>query len=53
MRRRGEQLASVRDVCGAVAAGEQAIVPDAMEALWQHVDQEAADELVGARVIAL
>ena len=28
-------------------AGEQAIVADAMEALRQHVDQEAADELVG------
>ena len=47
-RRHGEQLASVRNVCGAIAAGEQPIVPDAMEALRQHVDQEAPDELVSA-----
>ena len=46
-RRHGEQLASVRNVCGSVAAGEQPIVSDAMEALRQHVDQEAPDELVG------
>ena len=43
----GEQLASACDVGGAVAVGEQAIVSDAMEALGQHVDQEATDELVG------
>ena len=29
------------------AAGEQAVVPDAVEAAWQDVDEEAADELVG------
>jgi|SRR6267142_4103678 hypothetical protein len=46
-RRHGEQLARVRNVCGSVAAGEQPIVSDAMEALRQRVDQEAADELVG------
>ena len=28
-------------------AGEQAVVADAMEPAWQHVKQEAADELVG------
>jgi hypothetical protein len=28
-------------------AGEQAVVPDAMEAVRQDVQQEAADELVG------
>ena len=43
----GEQLARVRDVFGSVAAGEQPIMSDAMEALWQQVDQEAANELVG------
>ena len=46
-RRHGEQLAHVRNVFGAAAAGEQPIVPDAMEALRQHVDQEAPDEFVG------
>src|SRR5580700_2593967 len=42
-----EQLASARDVVGAFAAGEQAIVADAMEACRQHVHEKAADELVG------
>ena len=46
-RRHREQLASACDVGGAVAVGEQPIVSDAMEALGQHVDQEATDELVG------
>jgi hypothetical protein len=46
-RRQGEQLARVRNVSGSVAVGEQPIVSDAMEALRQHVDQEAPDELVG------
>src|SRR5216683_4097592 len=45
-RRQGEQLARVRNVFGSVAIGEQPIVSDAMEALRQHVDQEAPDELV-------
>jgi hypothetical protein len=34
-----EQLARVGNVCGAGAVGEQPIVPDAMEALRQHVDR--------------
>ena len=46
-RRRGEQLARVRDVCGFVSIAEQPIMSDAMESLRQHVDQEAPDELVG------
>ena len=46
-RRHGEQLASVGNVCGAVEAGEQPIMSDAVEAFRQHVDQEAWDELVG------
>ena len=41
-----EQLAGARDVVGALAAGEQAIVADAMEACGQHVHEKAADELV-------
>src|ERR1700688_2207709 len=32
------------DVTGALAAGEQAIVADAVEARRQYVDQESADE---------
>ena len=43
----GEQLAGSRDVVGAGAVGEQAVVADAVEAVRQHMDQEAADELVG------
>src|SRR5262245_7504292 len=31
---------------GAIAAGEQAVVADAVKALGQDVDEEAADELV-------
>ena len=45
--RHREQFARVRNVFGSVAVGEQPIVADAVEALRQHVDQEAADELVG------
>jgi hypothetical protein len=44
----GEQFARACDVVGARAFGEQAVVADAMEAFWQHVDQESADELVRA-----
>jgi len=47
-RRRREQRAGQRDIELAAAAGEQAIVTDAVEALGQNVEQEAADELVGA-----
>jgi hypothetical protein len=42
-----EQLADTRDIVGACRAGQQAVVTDAVEALWQHMHQEAADELVG------
>jgi hypothetical protein len=45
----GEQLTSACDVVGASAFGEQAVVADAMQAFWQHVDEEAADELVGGK----
>ena len=41
-----EQLACSRDVGSPAAVGEQAVVADAVEAAWQHVDEEAADELV-------
>src|SRR5258708_40248618 len=42
-----EQLAGTSDILGAVLAGEQTVVADAMKALRQDMDQEAADELVG------
>ncbi len=42
-----ELLADTRDVVGANAFGQQPVVADAMQALGQHVDEEAADELVG------
>ena len=45
--RQREQFAGTSDVLGALAAGEQAIVADAMEACGQHVHEKAADELVG------
>ena len=44
--RSGEQLTRVGDVVGARAFGEQAIVADGMQAFWQDVDEEAADELI-------
>jgi len=41
-----EQLAGAIDVVGAGGLGEQAVVADAVQALGQDVDEEAADELV-------
>jgi hypothetical protein len=46
-RRHGEELTGAGDVVAAGAAGEQAVMADAMEAVWQHMDEEAADELAG------
>src|SRR5215471_10607283 len=43
----GKQLARACDVVGASVFGEQAVMADAVEAFGQHVDEEAADELVG------
>src|ERR1019366_8940101 len=45
--RHGQQLTDPCDIVGAGAMSEQAVVADAMEAARQHVDEEAADELVG------
>src|SRR5215468_7909734 len=42
-----EQLADACNILGAGWAGQQAVVTDAMEALRQDMQQEAADELVG------
>src|SRR5262245_20003188 len=36
------------DIGLAAGAGEEAVVTDAMEALWKNVEQEAADEFVRA-----
>ena len=41
-----EQLPRSRDAVGAFAVGEETVVPDAVETVGQHVDKEAADELV-------
>jgi len=41
-----EQFAGACDIVGAGSLGEQAVVADAVEALGQDVDEEAADELV-------
>ena len=45
----GEQLTPTCNVVGAGAFGEQAVVADAVEAFWRHVDQESADVLAGGR----
>src|SRR5262249_7168260 len=44
---RGDELRSAGELLGArvTAFGEQAVVPDAMEALGQHVHEEPANEL--------
>jgi hypothetical protein len=43
---RREQGADTGNVASTCWAGQQAVVTDAVEALWQHMHQEAADELV-------
>src|SRR5262244_4600329 len=45
----GEQLAGARYVLDPLAAGEQAVVADAVKAVWQDVNEETADELVGGK----
>src|SRR6516165_7978411 len=45
----GEQLTRAGNAIGAIALGEEAVVADAMQAFWQHVDEEASDELVGSQ----
>src|SRR5215469_15020435 len=42
-----EQLTGSREVLGARGVGEETVVTDAMEPVGQHMDQEAADKLVG------
>ena len=43
----GEQRAAQRELFGAAAVGEEAIMADAMKPVRQRVQQEAADEFVG------
>ena len=45
--RSGQQPAAQFEPGGAMTIGEEAVVADAMEAVGQRVQQEAADELVG------
>jgi hypothetical protein len=42
----GEQPAGQCDIGGAVSIGEETVVTDAVATVGQHMDQEAADELV-------
>ena len=43
---RGQQPASQGDIVGAVAIGEQAVMPDMVESFGEDVDQEAPNELM-------
>ena len=45
--RRGEQFACAGDVVNADAAGEQAVMANAVKAGRQDMNEEATDELVG------
>src|SRR5262249_25113076 len=42
-----QQLSQLSDIVCAGAIGEEAVMADAVQALWQDVHQEPADELVG------
>jgi hypothetical protein len=44
----GHQRLGTRNVGFAAGAGQQSVVADAMKPLWQNVELEAPDELVGA-----
>lgn len=44
-----EKLSAARRTLGAVPVGEDAEVPDAAEAIGEHAQQEAADELAGVQ----
>src|SRR5271170_1913566 len=49
LRWRVEQPATERELGGALAVGEEAVVADAMEAIRQGVQQKAPDELIGRK----
>src|SRR5204863_9562436 len=42
-----KELAGQCDAAGPIAAGQEAIVTDAVKPVGQHMDQDASDELVG------
>jgi hypothetical protein len=46
-RRRGEQASAQCELGGALAVGEEAVMADALKAVRQGVEQEAANELLG------
>ena len=50
---RGEHVARLGDRLLFGRTGKQAVVADAVEALGQHVHQEAADELASSSVMVL
>jgi len=38
------------DIIGAMAVGEQTVMPDMVESFWEDVDEEAPDELMDRQV---
>ena len=48
-----QQRVRLGEVRLALPIGEKAVVPDAVQAFRQHVDQEATHELVGRQVIVV
>ena len=48
-RHSGEEGAGTREIGGALAIGEQAVMADAHKAVRQGVEQEAMDEFVGRK----
>ena len=47
-----KQIAQAREGLASVALGEEAVVTNAVETVGQNVQQETADELLGARHMA-
>ena len=44
-RRHRQKFSGTREICVAPATGEQSVMADAVEALWQDVQEKASDEL--------
>jgi len=49
LRSRREQLADLSELCRTITIGKEAVMADALEAVGQNVEQEAADELGGCK----
>ena len=47
---RRQETAGQGDIVGAMAVGEQTVMPDMVEAFWEDVDQEAPDEFMDRQV---